>query len=73
MAELGPNEAVGTGIYTENNCQPDCVIGKFVKTPVAISLTNLVEYKSKFYLKNLVIISIKGKDVLPEINSYAGI
>ena len=59
----GPKEAVGTGIYAENNCQPDCASGKFIKTPVAISLTSLTEYKSKFYLKNLVIISIKGKDV----------
>jgi len=58
----GPKEAVGTGIYAENNCQPDCASGKFIKTPVAISLTSLTEYKSKFYLKDLVITPTSGKN-----------
>jgi len=51
----GTKEAIGTGIYAENNCQPDCASGKLIKTPVEISLTNLVEYQSKFYLKDLAI------------------
>ena len=51
----GVKEAIGTGVYAENNCQPDCASGKLIKTPVSISLTNLVEYKSKFYLKDLAI------------------
>lgn len=51
----GVKEAIGTGVYAENNCQPDCASGKLTKTPVSISLTNLVEYKSKFYLKDLAI------------------
>jgi hypothetical protein len=58
----GPKEAVGTGIYAENNCQPDCASGKLIKTPVAISITSLTEYKSKFYLKNLVITPTSGKN-----------
>jgi len=58
----GPKEAVGTGIYAENNCQPDCASGKFIKTPVAISLTSLTEYKSKFYLKDLAITPTSGKN-----------
>lgn len=58
----GSKEAVGTGIYAQNNCQPDCASGKFIKTPVAISLTSLTEYKSKFYLKDLVITPISGKN-----------
>jgi len=58
----GPKEAVGTGIYAENNCQPDCASGQFIKTPVAISLTSLTEYKSKFYLKDLVITPTSGKN-----------
>jgi hypothetical protein len=58
----GPKEAVGTGIYAENNCQPDCASGKFIKTPVAISITSLTEYKSKFYLKDLAITPTSGKN-----------
>jgi len=55
-------EAIGTGLYAENNCQPDCSSAKLVKTPVAISITSLTEYKSKFYLKDLVITPTSGKD-----------
>ena len=51
----GVKEAIGTGVYAENNCQPDCANGKLIKTPVVLSLTNLIEYKSKFYLKDLAI------------------
>ena len=51
----GVTEAIGTGVYAENNCQPDCASGKLIKTPVVLSLTNLIEYKSKFYLKDLAI------------------
>ena len=58
----GNKEAIGTGIYAENNCQPDCARGKLIKTPVAISITSLTEYKSKFYLKDLVITPTSGKD-----------
>jgi hypothetical protein len=57
-----PKEAVGTGIYAENNCQPDCASGKLIKTPVAISITSLTEYKSKFYLKDLAITPTSGKN-----------
>jgi hypothetical protein len=55
-------EAIGTGIYIENSCQPDCARGKFVQTPVTISLTNLIEYKSKFHLKDLAITPTNGKN-----------
>lgn len=58
----GNKEAVGTGIYAENNCQPDCASGKLIKTPVTISITSLTEHKSKFYLKDLVITPTSRKD-----------
>jgi hypothetical protein len=60
----GVKEAIGAGIYAENSCQPDCASGKLIKTPVAISITSLIEYKSKFYLKDLVITPTSGKDFL---------
>ena len=58
----GVKEAIGAGLYAENNCQPACANGKLIKTPVAISITSLTEYKSKFYLKDLVITPTSGKD-----------
>jgi hypothetical protein len=53
--------AQGSGIYLENNCEPDCASGKFSKTQVDISLTKLIEFDKKYFLKDLAIKAIKGK------------
>ena len=63
----GVKEAIGTGVYAENNCQPDCASGKLIKTPVVLSLTNLIEYKSKFYLKDLAITTQKGHNSISRL------
>ena len=55
-------EAIGTGIYLENSCQPDCASAKFIQTRVTISLTNLIEYKSRFHLKDLAITPTNGEN-----------
>ena len=64
----GIKEATGTGVYSENNCQPDCASGKLIKTPVVLSLTNLIEYKSKFYLKDLAITTQKGNNSVSRLS-----
>ena len=64
----GVKEAIGTGVYAENNCQPDCANGKLIKTPVVLSLTNLIEYKSKFYLKDLAITTQKGNNSIRRLS-----
>jgi len=64
----GVKEAIGTGVYAENNCQPDCASGKLTKTPVAIALTNLIEHKSKFYLKDLAITTQKGNNSISRMS-----
>ena len=61
-------EATGTGVYAENNCQPDCASGKLIKTPVVLSLTNLIEYNSKFYLKDLAITTQKGNNSVSRLS-----
>jgi hypothetical protein len=55
-----PKEAIGTGVYMENDCLPDCASGKFQQTAVEISLRSLIQYKSDFYLKDLVINTTNG-------------
>ena len=60
--------AKGTGVYAENNCQPDCASGKLIKTPVVLSLSNLIEYKSKFYLKDLAITTQKGNNSINRLS-----
>jgi len=64
----GVKEAIGTGVYAENICQPDCASGKLIKTPVVISLNNLIEYKSKFYLKDLAITTQKGNNSISRLS-----
>jgi hypothetical protein len=54
--------AQGSGIYLENNCEPDCASGTYSKTQVDLFLTNLVEFDKKYFLKDLAIKAIKGKN-----------
>ncbi len=54
--------ATGTGIYSENLCEPNCAEGKRVTAPVNLTLSNLTEYKGKFYLRTIDISTQNGKD-----------
>lgn len=59
-------EAEGTGIYTANNCDPDCAEGTFVHAQVSVRLSNLADYKGKKYLRTLVIRRTDGEN-LPQL------
>jgi len=54
--------ATGTGIYSENLCEPDCAEGERVTAPVKLTLSNLTGYKEKFYLRTIDISTQNGKD-----------
>jgi hypothetical protein len=54
--------ATGTGVYSENLCEPSCAEGKRVTAPVELTLSNLTEYKRKFYLRTIDISTQNGKD-----------
>jgi hypothetical protein len=54
--------ATGTGIYSENLCEPNCAIGKRVSAPVELTLSNLTKYEEKFYLRTIDISTLNGKD-----------
>jgi hypothetical protein len=60
--------ATGTGKYSANTCDPSCAEGDFVSTPVKITLSNLTEFKKKYYLRTLEIQSKDGKN-LPKMQS----
>lgn len=60
--------ATGTGKYTTNTCDPNCAEGTFISTPVSITLSNPIEWKSKIYLRTLEIQSKDGKN-LPQMQS----
>jgi hypothetical protein len=54
--------ATGTGVYSENLCEPNCAEGERVTAPVKLTLTNLTKYKGKIYLRTLDINALYGKD-----------
>jgi hypothetical protein len=54
--------ATGTGIYSENLCEPNCAEGERITAPVKLTLTNLTKYKGKIYLRTLDINALYGKD-----------
>ena len=58
----GQEGATGTGIYSENLCEPNCAEGKRVTAPVDITLSNLTEQNGKHYLRTLDITTSDGKD-----------
>jgi hypothetical protein len=54
--------ATGTGIFSENLCEPSCAEGKRVTAPVNLILSNLTEQNGKYYLRTLDISTSDGKD-----------
>jgi len=54
--------AIGSGIFSENLCEPNCAEGSRVTAPVNLTLSNLTEQKGKYYLRTLDIVTSDGKD-----------
>jgi len=54
--------ATGTGIYSENLCEPNCAEGERVIAPVKLTLSNMTKYKGKIYLRTLDAGTSDGKD-----------
>jgi hypothetical protein len=54
--------ATGSGILSENLCEPSCAEGKRVTAPVNLALSNLTEQNGKYYLRTLDISASDGKD-----------
>ena len=54
--------ATGSGVFSENLCEPSCAEGQRVEAPVNLRLTNLTEQSGKYYLRTLDITAASGKD-----------
>ena len=54
--------ATGSGIFSENLCEPNCAEGQRVEATVNLSLTNLTKQDGKYYLRTLDISTANGKD-----------
>jgi hypothetical protein len=58
----GQEGANGSGIISENLCEPSCAEGNRVTASVKITLSNLTEQNEKYYLRTLDITTSDGKD-----------
>ena len=59
--EWGIEGASGAGVYSENNCLPDCSRGEFSETRVEIVLKSSRRSDSALLLENLVIKPLTGQ------------
>ena len=57
------NGATGSGIYSQNMCEPSCAEGKRVNTPVRIKLSELFQYKGRNVLRTLDIEAVGGREL----------
>ena len=55
--------AVGTGIYSQNMCEPSCTEGKRVDVPVIVNLSEFFEYKGRNVLGTLDIEAVSGREL----------
>ena len=55
--------AVGTGIYSQNMCEPSCAEGKRVDVPARLKLSELFEYKGRNVLGTLDIEAVSGREL----------
>lgn len=56
-------EAIGSGIYSQNMCEPSCAEGKRVEVPVRLRLSELFEYRGRKVLQNLDIKAVSGREL----------
>ena len=56
-------EAIGSGIYSQNMCEPSCAEGKRVDVSVRLRLSELFEYEGRKVLKSLDIKAVSGRDL----------
>ena len=54
--------AYGSGILSENLCEPSCAEGRRVEAQVYLQLSNLTEHNGKYNLRTLDISTMDGKD-----------
>jgi hypothetical protein len=56
-------EAVGSGTYSQNMCDPSCAEGKRVDVPARLKLSELFEYKGRNVLGTLDIEAVSGREL----------
>jgi hypothetical protein len=56
-------EAIGSGTYSQNMCEPSCAEGKRVDVPARLKLSELFEYKGRNVLGTLDIEAVSGREL----------
>ncbi len=61
--------ALGKGLYTTNDCDPDCASGKIYRTSVDLKMEGLYTDGSRYFLRYL---NFKADDQLPLAQTNSG-
>ena len=56
-------EAIGSGTYSQNMCEPSCAEGQRIAVPVRLRLSELFEYKGRNVLQSLDIKAVSGREL----------
>lgn len=56
-------KALGTGVYSKNDCDPDCADGTFHEMPVKVSFTDLTKEDGKYFLNIFSFTSQSGENL----------
>jgi hypothetical protein len=56
-------EAIGSGTYSQNMCNPNCADGKRVDVPVIVNLSEIFKYKGRNVLRTLDIEAVGGREL----------
>ena len=67
----GRGIATGSGIYSINDCDPDCADGTRHESPVDVVLSDLTHEKDKYFLNTFSFTSQNGEN-LPQKSSPSG-
>jgi hypothetical protein len=64
-------KALGTGLYSKNDCDPDCADGTLHEMAVKVSLTDLTKEDGKYFLNTFSFTSQTGEN-LPQGSTPKG-
>lgn len=64
-------KASGTGIYSINQCNPNCAEGQRLEEPVEVALSNAEQKLKKIVYKTLIFRTLSGQN-LPQQNTTEG-
>ena len=65
-----PSGARGIGTFSANQCEPSCAEGVRLEAQVKVSLSDVIQWKGRFYLVNLDVTPVNPSKVPAQLNPH---